>query len=564
MLRFRTVLLVVLTLASCPVGMAASPPAYTMTYHQEGAFSAYRFVTVEIASDGNTRCEMDYAGQRLTSGLKLSPQEVAYYEYQFRKVVALDRKAIELMAVDTGTTTWRITESGHSRELTYIFTLNPWATELSQEMWRFVNRQRAILDLGQADSKKLYHAAYEITDLSRGRTIPRPEDLRAPLLEAMQRWPAPGLSFDHQRGTITNLLIALSHMEPQEQWVGDVMALYAGKSRDTQVTLLRFIADGNFLSNLEVSRKDGRGRLLAPLMIQGLRDLLGDPGLAKSDRDQMTCMELINALGSLRDARALEVLASALEHRRPWEKFGLTNWAARSLSRMGMVGVRVLVDMAASDDEHVRGTAVSELRIAAQIYAFPSSLDSPERTPSTDQIDEVRQLLVERGLGPEGMDSFDLPAEAAKALHASFAEWRLMRTSEFSVLVVTPIRAPFPHRAGPQRCKGDFDGNGLDDIALLVRKDDDVKLVVLRQAAENCWTADGLADFKYQAPAHPGYAEFATYITPVSPVEVRPWPPTEKGNHLELRNTGIEVRQAEGPSIIYYLAEPRPSPVASH
>ena len=95
----------------------ADQPSLTMSYHWERGLSAYRFVTVEIMSDGRASCEIDYAGRQNRSDLELTPQEIAYFETLFRRVVALDRRAIEAMATDTGLTTCRMTEDGRAREL---------------------------------------------------------------------------------------------------------------------------------------------------------------------------------------------------------------------------------------------------------------------------------------------------------------------------------------------------------------------------------------------------------------------------------------------------------------
>jgi hypothetical protein len=277
-----------------------------MYFHWEGGFSPYRSATVVIAPDGRTSCEIDYLGERHRSELALTPQEVACFAAQLRRVLALDRQEIEVMAEDTGLTTWRMTEGGQTRELSYVHTQNPWPTELFREMWRFVERETALLTLRQGGARPRYHAARKaLADLRQERVF-RPEDLRLPLIDLATEWPAPGLPPDHSRETISVFLRALAHCEPAEQWAGDVMELFAAKPRESRVVMLRAMVGLSSSSELGERHR----RLLVPVMLDGLDELLGDPSLPEDQEAVRACLALVESLGHLRDGRVAEALAS--------------------------------------------------------------------------------------------------------------------------------------------------------------------------------------------------------------------------------------------------------------
>ena len=306
MLRSRMGFLLLLALALGLPRIAAGEPGRTMYYHWEGGFSPYGFATVVIAADGSAWCEIDYLGERSRSDLVLTPQEVACFAAQFRRVLSLDRQVIEVMAEDTGLTTWRMTEGGQTRELSYVHTQNPWATELFREMWRFVERETALLRLGQDSARARYQAARKVLSDLRQERVFHPQDLRRPLLDLARHWPAPGLSPDNSRESISMLLEALARCEPAEQWAGDLMELFAGKPRESRIVMLRAMVSLSFSPDVSERHR----RLLVPLILDGLDELLDDPKLPEDQETLRACVALVESLGHLRDGRVAETLSS--------------------------------------------------------------------------------------------------------------------------------------------------------------------------------------------------------------------------------------------------------------
>jgi len=552
MLRPLAALVLVLGCGAC-LPAPADQPSFTLYYHWSSPLHVPHFRTVEIMSDGRASCDIAYAGGRGRSDLELTPQEVAYFEALFRRVLALDREAIEKTGAfmrPAGFTTWRMVKWGKTKEVSYAHTDNPWATDLEQDMRRFAAREFALATLAEDDPKARYNAAYDVlSDLKQGRIF-RPEDLRAPLLAAAWEWPAPGLSLDHSRDTIANLFQALAYCESPEQWVGDVMELYARQPHESRAIMLRAIAESNLLSELE----GDRGRMLVPLMSEGLIDMLHDRALPDGENVWHAALSLINALGSLRDPRAVNALSSTVvwrTTRRP----NVASWAASALCAIGMPGIRALIERADSPDAVARGIARHALSTAAQRYAFAWWRDAP----SPAQVDEVREFLVERGLGPEGTDAFDIADAAANSLHQSYPGWRYIMSSEFSGPVLQSLYEwdSDPRKRGPQRCRLDYDGNGLEDIALLIRKDDEFKLVVLLQTSGGCWTTDELTSLSHGDAYDESYRGIAIFIAPAPPQTIiRPASPGDDRS-ITFHTTGIALHRGEEPAgtVFYWTGD---------
>jgi hypothetical protein len=543
--RSLLALLCLLALAS-GAGAAADPPALVLSYHWEGGHSNYRFITVEITSEGRATCGFEYGRDRITAELDLTPEEVAYYEAQFRTVLALDEKAIQTIAVDTGETTWRITENGETKALTYQHTDDPWARDLAAEMNGLAEWQVALHHLRSGTGEGPYLSAYHVYELSHGRGL-APAELRAALREALARWPEPPESFYHQRDNLVYLLTALASRESEQQWAGDVMAQYARLPRASRPLFVQSLAYSNFLD--EVGPRYARS--LVPLLVQGLRELLAEPGLAQDRPRLQACSEVINALGRLRDERAIPVLASPPIWQDPAD-LQLPDAAANALIRMGLPGGKVLVERAASSDPRLSRRARWALEHAPQAWGYPDKPGSPPQGPWPGEADEVRQYLVKLGFATEGADIFSLPAEVPEVLRSSYPGFHLMLAEEFAPDVVDKARASFPDPGGPQRCTGDFDGNGLEDIALLVRKESVVRLVMLRQVAEKQWQASALEEFSYQAALENQPASFRASITTAPPMEVRPAALAREGAVLSMPQAGIEVHRPEGRTTVFY------------
>jgi len=381
--------ILLILLASPSVQAGVSPAMY---FRHEGALSPYRFATVAISAEGRLTCEIEYLSQRSTSALLLSKQELSCFRSQFERVLSLPRLSVAKTAVDTGKTTWRMTEQGKTRELNYEYSDNAWCRELSQEMWRIIRRETALLALLPEANKGRSHGAYEVASDLRQARIFRPDSLRAPLLEALGRWPSADASFWSNHGTLMHLLHSLAYAVPPEQWASHVQELYARLPSAARIIMVRTLSNGNFLSDL----RDRQGRLLIPLLVKGLEELLTDPQLGTDEQAQQAISEVTIALGNLRDARAIDILSSD----RLWAlktKHDPAGWAAKSLTQIGLAGVKALLPKASSPDESTRQVAERALQYAAQFYTSEVSILPPQQGPTAEEASEIRRFLEARG-----------------------------------------------------------------------------------------------------------------------------------------------------------------------
>jgi len=154
-------------------------------------------------------------------------------------------------------------------------------------------------------------------------------------------------------------------------------------------------------------------------------------------------------------------------------------------------------------------------------------------------------------LVPKGVH---LPPGAVAVLQSSHPDWHVMGTKGFDVSVVKSVRSRFGEDAGPQHCWGDFDGNGLRDVALLIRRNigDGVKLIVLRQLQEKRWVPHELHSFSFGSGFQGGYSGFTIYLTPRSPGTVEFWHDQGKTGKLDLTSDGIKFNFEGKASVLYY------------
>ncbi len=158
-------------------------------------------------------------------------------------------------------------------------------------------------------------------------------------------------------------------------------------------------------------------------------------------------------------------------------------------------------------------------------------------------------------LVPRGVS---LPKEAIAALKTRWRDWHVMGTSGFDAAVIGAVRSRFGEDAGPQHCWGDFDGNGLRDVALLIRRNigDGVKLIALRRREGGRWISDELRSFSFGSGFQGGYSGFTIYLAPHSPGAVEFWEEkngeTGRTGRLELRSDGIELNFEGKASVLYY------------
>jgi hypothetical protein len=183
----------------------------------------------------------------------------------------------------------------------------------------------------------------------------------------------------------------------------------------------------------------------------------------------------------------------------------------------------------------------------------PQRSEAQQLTAAIDAIQGQIQRQEERQfpLVPKGVT---LPASAVKALRSRYPHWHVMGTNGFAPEVVASVQKRFGKGAGPQHVWGDFDGNGLGDVALLVRGNggDGVKLIAMRQWKADRWAADELTSFPFSGGLQGGYSGFTIYITPRAPGEVAYWQDQGKTGRLDLGHDGVELGYEGKASMLYY------------
>ncbi len=182
--------------------------------------------------------------------------------------------------------------------------------------------------------------------------------------------------------------------------------------------------------------------------------------------------------------------------------------------------------------------------------------DATKRIKQNRQQARRYEELRLRRLFPLVPPGLDLPAGAGRTLGDKYPDWHIMRTSGFDKSVTDSIRSRFGENAAPQICRGDFDGNHLEDIALLIRANvgAGTKLITLRQSSRQRWLLDELSTLPFNSGFQEGYSKFSIYITPRSSGNVEFWPGdgTGKTGRLELKNDGIELNYEGKASVLYY------------
>ena len=535
-----------LSLALIVVGLAStSGDSAPMTYHWEGGMSRYRSQNVIICADGQAICTRELRTDDLeTAEIALSPQEIAYYRDLFEHVVALDRATIETFATDVGVTTWSLTTDSETRELTYVFTRDPWARAAERAIHRLVSRAFLLSDARVGSySPAVYY------DLVRDAALTDPEamreHLRANLTAKVMVQRTPGSQWQ----TAASVLKQLAYCEPPEMWAGDIMLAYQHANRDLRFALLRAIAEQPFDVGESVLRRD----FLVPVMIEGLQWLIDTSTLQRPSPEATLAAALTRALGKTRDRRAVDVLSSD----KLWSANEFSSlFSDHALCRMGMPGIMALIEKASSPQYSVSSVARRALRVAAQVYAAHDPAGRRDRKPSPAKVDELRRFLVDRGLGPEGIDAFDIPDPASAAFHLIYPGWSYLPTGDFGGPALEGWGEYEPYKRGPQRCRLDFDGNDLEDIALLVRRDDSIRLVVLLQMPDDQWEARALAEFPTERATQEGYRGLVASIAPIPPTDAIVTAGESRERVLNSPTPGIELRWGEERDVtLFYWAD---------
>jgi len=179
------------------------------------------------------------------------------------------------------------------------------------------------------------------------------------------------------------------------------------------------------------------------------------------------------------------------------------------------------------------------------------TMDRIKRETKAILAAELRQEAQRFPLVPKGLT---LPKSAVDLLRSRYPRWHILGTAGFDDAVIADVRRRFGDQAGPQHCGGDFDGNGLPDVALLIRPNEgaQVQLVALRQVKPNRWTLGELSSLDFGSGFQGGYSRFTRYITPRPPGQVTYWSDGGKNKRLNLEHDGIEFSFYGKASVLYY------------
>ena len=173
----------------------------------------------------------------------------------------------------------------------------------------------------------------------------------------------------------------------------------------------------------------------------------------------------------------------------------------------------------------------------------------------------MRRLLI--GICIVGVVMLCLTSAAAESLFknaeaaigdAYGSSEREMRPSEFDKSVLRYVKNHFGKSAMPQRIRGDFDGNKLQDFALFIRRGNAVKLVAMNQVSREAWTIRELYSGTYTGGLQGGMSKYTIFITLRRPGTIAYWPDDGKGKsgRLKLKHDGIELNFYGKASTLFY------------
>jgi hypothetical protein len=155
--------------------------------------------------------------------------------------------------------------------------------------------------------------------------------------------------------------------------------------------------------------------------------------------------------------------------------------------------------------------------------------------------------IAEAKIGP-------LPKGVTTALARTYPGWNEMARNDYDRSVLRSVKNRST-AAQPQRIRGDFDGNGLPDYAMILSKQDDVQIVALRQVKQDRWVVDNISTrFMKWGIAEGGHSVFTVFLLLKRPGTVSYWPGdnTGKSGRLALKHDGIEVVDHGRSSMLYY------------
>jgi hypothetical protein len=145
---------------------------------------------------------------------------------------------------------------------------------------------------------------------------------------------------------------------------------------------------------------------------------------------------------------------------------------------------------------------------------------------------------------------------AQKGLRKHFPSWRVMPQSDFDPAVAKFVKERCRPGEGPERCAGDFDGNGLMDVAFVIRKGEYVRYVALNQTKPGDWDPHVLSGGTYRGGFQSGYKGFTIFSVRrgPGPIAFLSECGSGPGGTLDLKHPGVEVCIWEKAAVLYYWA----------
>jgi len=208
------------------------------------------------------------------------------------------------------------------------------------------------------------------------------------------------------------------------------------------------------------------------------------------------------------------------------------------------------------------------------LNAIASNLHDPLRPEARQLFQQIakqlgwmkkaRQKQIQKIMAafPVVPPEIKIPASAKVALEYKYPDWHIMGIQGFDKAVLDSLLSRDGTSALPQIIRGDFDGNGLEDIALLIRRSPmpygqpsaNVKLISLRQIKSKQWRAEELTAFPFASGFQSGYSRFTIYIALQKPGKVAFWDSkrSDKSGNLDLGTDGIELNIEGKASMLYY------------
>lgn len=235
---------------------------------------------------------------------------------------------------------------------------------------------------------------------------------------------------------------------------------------------------------------------------------------------------------------------------------GLNLWASghvllfESNSTPGSICGLLVQPLSKGDDMTYRAIGS---RLAATIVAAVIGLGAAAPMRAAAGIRTAPAVL---GKAESRLDLTALFRAAETGLQKHFPGWHVMRRGDFDPAVAKFVNERCRLGEGPERCAGDFDGNGLVDVAFVVRKREYVRYVALNQTKPGDWDPHVLSGGTYRDGFQGGYKGFTTFSVRrgPGPIAFLSECGSGPGGTLNLKHPGVEICIWGKAAVLYYWA----------